>query len=254
MTLKPIIAYYGSKSRLLKHILPLIPEHKVYVEPFVGGGAVYFAKPPSEVEIISDTNHQLIDFYRTIRDISDIDTFPDLSLNTVETIQQKLDTPITTPSDKIANYIIAMCNGFLSGKKSSKVLRKHNINRKMESIHKYRDRMRTTTIQNLSYQHIIEQYDSPDTFFYLDPPYVDTTVWYKNPSIDFVQLRNILDNIQGRFILSLNDSTFVREIFKDYYMMEVSLKVRGGMTPGKSFTKQPGGSAIRKELIIWNSK
>jgi len=253
MSLKPIIAYYGGKRRLLKYILPLIPEHKVYVEPFVGGGSVYFAKPRSEVEVISDINQPLIEFYRTIRDISDIDTYPDLSLNVVQTIQEKLDAPIITPSDKIANYIISMCNGFISGKSEKKVVWKHNINRKMESIYKYRDRLRSTTIHNLSYQHIIEQYDSPDTFFYLDPPYVNTNVWYKNPSIDFIQLRHILDNIQGRFILSLNDSPFVRETFKDYYMMEVSLKVQGGMTPGKSFKICPGGSSVRKELIIWNN-
>ena len=42
--LKTPVTYYGGKQRLLKHILPLIPEHTQYVEPFFGGEAVYFAK------------------------------------------------------------------------------------------------------------------------------------------------------------------------------------------------------------------
>ena len=38
--MKTPISYYGGKQSLLKHILPLIPKHKIYVEPFFGGGAV----------------------------------------------------------------------------------------------------------------------------------------------------------------------------------------------------------------------
>lgn len=39
--LKTPISYYGGKQSMLKHILPIIPEHTIYVEPFFGGGAVF---------------------------------------------------------------------------------------------------------------------------------------------------------------------------------------------------------------------
>jgi DNA adenine methylase len=51
---KPILRWQGSKSRMLKHILPLIPPHVCYCEPFFGGGAVLFAKPRASTEVIND--------------------------------------------------------------------------------------------------------------------------------------------------------------------------------------------------------
>ena len=62
--LKTPISYYGGKQMLLKHILPLIPEHTLYTEAFCGGGAVLFAKPPAQCEVINDTNTELVNFYR----------------------------------------------------------------------------------------------------------------------------------------------------------------------------------------------
>ena len=46
--MKTPITYYGGKQTLLKYLLPLIPQHRMYCEPFFGGGAVFFAKPKSE--------------------------------------------------------------------------------------------------------------------------------------------------------------------------------------------------------------
>jgi DNA adenine methylase len=61
--MKTPISYYGGKQSMLKHILPLIPEHKIYVEPFFGGGAVFFGKEPSKVEVINDYNSNVVVFY-----------------------------------------------------------------------------------------------------------------------------------------------------------------------------------------------
>lgn len=61
--MKTPISYYGGKQNLVATILPLIPDHVTYVEPFLGGGAVFWTKPKSEVEVINDTNRELINFY-----------------------------------------------------------------------------------------------------------------------------------------------------------------------------------------------
>ena len=66
-TKKTPISYYGGKQSMLKHILPIIPTHKVYVEPFFGGGAVFWAKEQSEIEVINDYNGNVVNFYEQLK-------------------------------------------------------------------------------------------------------------------------------------------------------------------------------------------
>jgi DNA adenine methylase len=65
--MKTPISYYGGKQTLAKTILALIPEHWLYCEPFLGGTAVFFAKEPSKVEIINDSNGELMNFYQVVK-------------------------------------------------------------------------------------------------------------------------------------------------------------------------------------------
>jgi DNA adenine methylase len=57
------VSYWGGKQLLLPRILPIIPPHKKYVECFLGGGAVFWAKPPSEIEVINDLDGFVANFY-----------------------------------------------------------------------------------------------------------------------------------------------------------------------------------------------
>ena len=52
---------------MLKHILPLIPSHTLYTESFCGGAAVFFAKDPSDGEVINDLNQQMTNFYEMLK-------------------------------------------------------------------------------------------------------------------------------------------------------------------------------------------
>lgn len=65
--LKTPISYYGGKQKLAATIVSLIPRHTLYCEPFIGGAAVFFAKKASEIEVINDTNRELINFYRVAK-------------------------------------------------------------------------------------------------------------------------------------------------------------------------------------------
>lgn len=66
-TVKTPIVYYGGKTAILNHILPLIPEHEVYTETYFGGGTVFFAKDPVKNETINDRLDLVINFYRTLK-------------------------------------------------------------------------------------------------------------------------------------------------------------------------------------------
>ncbi len=63
----PVIPWIGGKRRLAKHLLPLFPDHKCYVELFCGACALFFARPPADVEVINDINGDVVNLYRVIR-------------------------------------------------------------------------------------------------------------------------------------------------------------------------------------------
>jgi DNA adenine methylase len=80
--MKTPISYYGGKQQLAKTIVGLIPPHRIYCEPFMGGGAIFFAKPPSSVEVINDCNGEIINFYEVMqRDFTALEKEVTISLH-----------------------------------------------------------------------------------------------------------------------------------------------------------------------------
>ena len=86
------------------------------------------------------------------------------------------------------------------------------------------DRLANTIIENKDFESLIIQYDRPDTFFYLDPPYYETEGHYAVvfSKEDHVRLRDTLSRIQGKFLLSYNDCEFIRELYRDFYIESCS--------------------------------
>lgn len=64
---KTPITYYGGKQKMVKEILPLIPPHEIYVEPFCGGAAVFWAKEPVRNETLNDLNGEVSNFYKVLK-------------------------------------------------------------------------------------------------------------------------------------------------------------------------------------------
>ena len=62
------LTYYGGKQKLAAQIVALMPPHVAYLEPFAGGAAVLFAKPPAERETLNDIDGQIMRFWRALRD------------------------------------------------------------------------------------------------------------------------------------------------------------------------------------------
>jgi DNA adenine methylase len=68
---RPPFAYYGGKVGMAPHIVSLMPKHRVYIEPFFGSGAVFFAKQPAQHEIVNDLDGSVVAFFRCLRDRAD---------------------------------------------------------------------------------------------------------------------------------------------------------------------------------------
>lgn len=84
--MKTPITYYGGKQQLADTIIGMMPPHKIYCEPFFGGGAVFFAKGASYLETINDKNNLLITFYQQC-------------VNNFELLQKKIQTTLHSESD-----------------------------------------------------------------------------------------------------------------------------------------------------------
>lgn len=69
--MKTPYAYYGGKSRMAELLVGCMPPHTTYVEPFFGSGAVFFARPRSNHEIINDLDRNIVTFLRVLRDRRD---------------------------------------------------------------------------------------------------------------------------------------------------------------------------------------
>lgn len=67
MNTLPVIPWIGGKRRLAKHILPLFPEHRCYVEPFCGAAALFFMKRPAQAEVLNDINGDVTNLYRVLQ-------------------------------------------------------------------------------------------------------------------------------------------------------------------------------------------
>lgn len=58
--MRSVLKYPGSKWRIAKWIVSMIPEHHSYLEPYFGSGAVFFTKPKSKIETINDLDNNVV--------------------------------------------------------------------------------------------------------------------------------------------------------------------------------------------------
>lgn len=221
-----LIRRVGGKYFLRKKILPKFPEHETYVEPFVGGGSLFYYKPPSKKEVINDLDTEVYLCHIGAKECDLPDT--PMKLSREDFYDLKKFNP-ETARDILLHTNLLQMNSLLGTKQTYYDMRmggsKGDIQFSIgtKNYPKYRERLKDTIICNKSYELIVDTYDSPTTFFYLDPPYENskTTTAKIYESINYTQLRDVLKNIKGKFLLSINDSPFIRELFKDFTIEEV---------------------------------
>lgn len=213
--LKTPISYYGGKQAMLKHILPLIPDHKVYAELFFGGGAVFWAKDPAEVEIINDYNGMVANFYEQLKsNYKQLKKAIDATPYSRQTYQRALvvyDNPyLFSPEVKAWAFWIATVQGFsnkIGSWRGSTNTNKGSLqidNKKHLITTELSKRLDLVQIECKDAIYLIEWLDSPDTFFYLDPPYVNSDQGHYGGYTQehFNRLLDALSKIKGKFLLS----------------------------------------------------
>ena len=220
------LSYMGGKSLLTKKIIPLIPQHQCYCEVFSGAAWLLFRKEESEVEIINDINSDLVTLYRVIKHhLEEFIRYLKWILVAREEFNRfKIENPESlTDIQKAVRFYYLLKAGYASRIEnpsfSISTLRKSNFNllRVEEELSAAHLRLSRVYIENMNYKGLIERFDKPHTFFYIDPPYYDCEDYYGKGIFskdDFKVLAGLLASVQGKFIMSINDTSEIRELYR----------------------------------------
>jgi len=98
------------------------------------------------------------------------------------------------------------------------------------------ERLKKVIIENADFQKVLKNYDKKDALFYLDPPYYEAEKYYPDRFMpeDHERLKEALDGIKGKFVLSYNDCDYIREMYKDYTLIKIDRQhnlVHKGLKP-----------------------
>lgn len=247
------LSYIGGKSRLSTAIISRIPEHYAYCEVFAGAGWVFFRKEPSNVETLNDLDGDLIAFYRVLQ--SHLEEFVKqfrwllCSRQWFEDWKRQQAAGGLTDIQRAARYyyLQRLCFG---GRVRNRTFgtdqsRRPRVNllRLEEELSEAHLRLVSATVENRTWQAFLDSYDKPATFFYLDPPYYMAPYYKHNLSLpDYHELSGRLAGIQGKFLLSINDTPEMWDAFKGFNMKSVSLRY--------SVAKKE--TTVGKELLVSN--
>ena len=188
--LKPLertpIGWYGGKGQLCGMIAALLPPHKVYVEPFFGGGSVLFAKEASKVEIIADKNHHVVNFFAVLRnEKTAIELQRRLTLTPYSREEHTLcldATPTSDPIEDARRFFVRVRQSYSSieGNSWSMTLKARTprsvdaanvVDRMTETAR----RLRTVQIESRCFKNLMPKCDVPNSVIYCDPTYPMST-------------------------------------------------------------------------------
>ena len=219
--------YFGGKGNMLARLLPLLPSHKVYVEPFCGAASLFFAKPPSPVEVLNDLNEDVVNVFRVLQNK---ETHEELRFRLMYTPYARseflraiemLKRGDLTPVDRAWAFMVKQNMGFggKGGAKGGDWGKKFTSDQgcagtcnawlmRLSMLDAWRWRLMTVQIDCRDALEVIRYWDSPDTLFYIDPPYVSATrkdqnvYAYEMTNEHHKELVELLLGIKGKAVVS----------------------------------------------------
>ncbi len=205
----------GGKARLAPWICSLMPEHRVYVEPFCGSAAVLLMKKPSHIEVINDIDEGVVNFFRVVRDPEKAAALARAVMLTpfsrVEFEGANLDHDDDVESARRFLVKNRMGYGSQHGSFVTAVDESYpnvwaGIPNKILAT---AQRLKNCVVECSDALDLIDRYDKKDTLFYLDPPYLmsgrSSSHKYKHELNDEDHMRMIehLNNLKdAKYILS----------------------------------------------------
>lgn len=227
--MKSPISYYGGKATLAKRIVEKFPanyESMTYVEPFFGGGSVFFEKKPSALEILNDTNRELINFYNVVK--SDFTSLEKEIRITLHSRKLHSDAKVIYDNPHMfselkrawAVWVLAnqgfssMLDGTWGYDKQKNTMPKKLANKRESFTEEYAIRLQNVSLECTDAVKIIRSRDSKNTFIYCDPPYYNSDMGHYDGYTleDYDGLLRQLSQLEGNFMLS----SYPSPILADY--------------------------------------
>lgn len=248
----PPFCRQGNKFPMREEIIRLIPPHKRYVEPFLGSGAIFYNKPAnaSQENILNDLDKHTYTQHRLLIEApTDPSKYPK-NLTTIPAIKRFYRKTAKNAAEKLIHEKIEACNGFSGSpvRLSYGIYRKADPTKILRNLAFYKSRLNdNVTLLNHDYETVVKKYDSPTTFFFFDPPYERTRSIYgygEHKDFNYSKLLDVLTSIKGTFLMTINDSPNMREVFKQFRIRTTRVYAR--------WSRKTKKSTNRKELLITN--
>jgi len=251
LRMRALFPYLGGKQALSRRLLPLIPPHRIYCEPFGGAASLLFAKPRSPVEVYNDLDGELVNLFLVVRDhpreFRERARFILYSRELYRRWRREFKGG-KAPVDPVERafrfwYCLWATYGADLGSKGWAFSRRGNPRgdrafRKIEEIEAFSERLKGVYIDHLDFRACFRNWDGPDTFFYVDPPYFGLEP-YRVPfsERDHKDLAEILRGARGKWLLTINDHPFIWNLYKGFMAAKATTKIYVEKIMGRS--RQP---------------
>lgn len=243
---RPVLKWAGGKTQMLNSIVPKVPEkYGTYIEPFMGGGALFFALTPKQA-IIADSNPELINMYREVANhVEDVIGYLHQYKNTKEDFYsvRKLDW-LKLPKAEAAARMIYLNKTCFNGLYRVNKKGQFNVPYGKYENPKYCDEealyaaskaLGRATIVCGDYLSILKDYAREGDFVFLDPPYLPISEYadfkrYTKEQFyeeDHVELAKEVERLQGlgcHVILTNSNHPLVHELYAPYKIEVVPTK------------------------------
>lgn len=214
--LKPPFGYPGGKSKSVEKILPHLPHSECYVEVFGGSAAVMLSKRPTKLDVYNDRYAGVVAFYQCMRCPAKMAKLMDWLQNTVHAREEWLICRETwencdDPVERAARwyYMTAYSFGAQGRHFGSDARAPNSVSGKifgnMDRFPAIHSRFKRVLVENQDCIDCITKFDTPDTVFYLDPPYIATSGGMYKHEMSHEAHRRLIDKIfdsEGTFVVS----------------------------------------------------
>lgn len=232
--MKPIVPWVGGKRRLLKYILPLIPDHKCYVELFFGGGAVFFGKDNSKnLSVLNDKDSELVNLYRVIAHHKDefVRQF-DMLLYSREMYRELKNQTAQQLTDiqRAANFYARLRMSFAKRADSGQAFGTWTQGKGIAlfdfaEFDAVSALLKQAIIENGDWLEVARRYDREHSFFFADPPYFDTQGYaVAFDEGEYRKLADFMHACKGRVMLTVNAHPQLDEVFAGLAREEVAVR------------------------------